>query len=185
MEGFAFALSHGADFVVQMDADFSHSPKHIPEFIAAMADADVVVGSRYVEGGAVDPAWGWWREGLSRWANSVYTRLILGLDVRDVTSGFKCWSRPALRTILQYPLSSSGYIFQVEMAYVTDRLGFHVQELPIYFEDRRVGRSKLSWSVKIEAMWRTWYLPWRYRYMTRPAPRASLQARYTRSQGNV
>lgn len=162
LEGFRYALARGADYVIQMDADFSHSPQHIPQMVRQAREYDVVVGSRYVAGGTVDPRWSWWRHGLSRWANQVYVRAILGLDVADATAGFKCWSRPALEAVLRQPISSSGYIFQVEMAYLAQKLGLRVLETPIYFEDRRIGQSKMSWSVKIEAMWRTWLLRWRH-----------------------
>ncbi len=168
-DGFRYALRQGADFVVQMDADFSHSPACIPQFLRHTASYDVIVGSRYVAGGQLDPRWSWGRYLLSRWANAVYARLILGLNVRDATAGFKCWSRPALEAILAHDVRSNGYVFQVEMAYLAEKLGFRVLELPIYFEDRRIGRSKMSMGVKLEAVWRTWYLRWQHRHV-RPAP---------------
>jgi dolichol-phosphate mannosyltransferase len=164
-EGFQYALDRGARYVVQMDADFSHSPDYIPGFLAQMGAYDVVVGSRYVEGGRLDPNWSWWRYRLSWWANSVWVRLFLNLGVRDATGGFKCWSRKALSAVLAHPVRSSGYVFQVEMAYLTQRLGFRVLELPIFFEDRRIGQSKMSNRVKLEAMWRSLLLPWRYRHV--------------------
>ncbi len=167
--GFGYALQQGADFIVQMDADFSHSPAYIPQFLRHSDGYDVIVGSRYVDGGRLDPGWGWGRYLVSWWANTVYTRLILGLRVRDATAGFKCWSRQALSAVLAYPVRSNGYIFQVEMAYLAEKLGFRVLELPIYFEDRRIGRSKMSTGVKLEAVWRTWYLRWQYRDV-RPTP---------------
>jgi dolichol-phosphate mannosyltransferase len=163
LAGFRYALDHNADTIVQMDADFSHAPSTIPTFLAEMERHDVVVGSRYVAGGRVDPHWSWWRHGLSKWANSVYVRLILRLQVKDATAGFKCWSRAALAIVVEQPISSSGYIFQVEMAYVTEKLGLRVREVPIYFEDRHIGRSKMSMAVKLEAMLRTWQVRWRYR----------------------
>ncbi len=168
-EGFRYALEQGAGLIVQMDADFSHAPADILRFLRHADRYDVVVGSRYVKGGRLDPDWSWWRYGLSWWANSVYVRLILGLRVRDATAGFKLWSRRTLQAVLAHPIRSNGYIFQVEMAYLTERLGFRVLEVPIYFEDRREGRSKMSLSVKLEAMWRTWELRWRYRHL-RPIP---------------
>lgn len=164
-DGFAYALDHGAERIVQMDADFSHSPGYIPEFLRHMDEFDVVVGSRYVSGGKLDEAWSWWRHLLSWWANSVYTRLILQLPVHDATAGFKCWTRACLSSVLAYPVLSNGYIFQVEMAYLAHKLGFRALEIPIYFEDRRIGRSKMSNSIKFEATWRTWYLRWRYRHV--------------------
>jgi len=162
-QGFRYALERGADFVVQMDADFSHSPADVIRLLDHAAGFDVVVGSRYVEGGRLDPSWSWWRYRLSWWANSIWVRLFLRLDVQDATGGFKCWSRQALQAVLAHPVRSSGYIFQVEMAYLAQKLGLCALEIPIYFEDRRTGRSKMSTGIKLEAMWRTLFLPWQYR----------------------
>jgi dolichol-phosphate mannosyltransferase len=164
--GFRYALDQGADFIVQMDADFSHSPSYIPQFLEAIEGYDVVVGSRYVSGGQLDERWGWGRYFLSWWANSVYTRLILGLKVKDATAGFKCWRRGTLQGIGLHRVRSNGYVFQVEMAYLTEKLGFHFLELPIYFEDRRIGQSKMTGPVKIEAALRTWQIRWRHRRAT-------------------
>jgi len=163
VQGFRYALEQGADLVVQMDADFSHSPTYIPQFLAATENCDVVVGSRYVAGGQLDERWGWGRYLLSWWANSIYTRFILGLKVRDATAGFKCWRRSTLEGIGLDRVRSNGYVFQVEMAYLTEKLGFRFLELPIYFEDRRIGRSKMTVPVKIEAAMRTWQIRWRHR----------------------
>jgi dolichol-phosphate mannosyltransferase len=127
-----------------MDCDFSHSPRYVPQFLEHIQNYDVVVGSRYVQGGKTDERWRWGRWLLSWWANSVYTRLILGCDVQDVTAGFKCWRAETLRGIDLSRIRSQGYVFQVEMAYVTERLGYRVLEIPIYFEDRRVGQSKMT-----------------------------------------
>jgi dolichol-phosphate mannosyltransferase len=165
--GFQLALERGADLVVQMDADFSHSPKYIPLFLAAIADCDVVIGSRYVSGGTLDEQWGWWRNALSWWANRVYTRLILGLKVKDVTAGFKCWRRETLQGIGLDQVHSDGYVFQVEMAYLTEKLGYRLLELPIHFEDRRIGHSKMSMRVKVEAALRTWQILWQHQRATR------------------
>jgi len=170
IDGFRWALEHGADLVVQMDCDFSHSPMYIPQFVEHIRDYDVVVGSRYVRGGKTDERWGWGRWLLSWWANSVYTRLILGCRVKDVTAGFKCWRRETLQGIDLSRIHSQGYVFQVEMAYVTERLGYRVLEIPIYFEDRRIGRSKMTMSVKIEAALRAWEVRWRHRHL-RPSER--------------
>jgi dolichol-phosphate mannosyltransferase len=165
--GFGYALERGADFVVQMDADFSHSPRYIPEFLQAIAACDVVVGSRYVAGGRLDERWGWSRYLLSWWANSVYTRLILGIKVKDATAGFKCWKRATLEGIGLERVRSNGYVFQIEMAYLTEKLGYNVLELPIYFEDRRIGRSKMDVPIKLEAALRTWQIRYRHRAATR------------------
>ncbi len=165
LTGFRFALERGADRIVQMDADFSHSPAYIPRFLAEMNDYDVVVGSRYVAGGQLDERWSFARYLLSWWANSVYTRLILGMSVKDTTGGFKCWKRKVLQAIDLDSIRSGGYVFQVEMAYVTEKLGFRVLEVPIYFEDRRIGQSKMDMRIKFEAVWRVWQVKWRHRHL--------------------
>jgi dolichol-phosphate mannosyltransferase len=163
LSGFRYALDHGAAYIVQMDADFSHSPQYIPDLLAAIQDCDVAIGSRYVSGGRLDERWSWWRHFLSWWANSVYTRLILGVRVKDATAGFKCWRRATLEGIGLERVRSNGYVFQVEMAYLTEKLGYRFKEMPIYFEDRRIGQSKMTASVKIEAALRTFQIRWRHR----------------------
>ncbi len=172
--GFRHALEQGADYIVQMDADFSHSPDYVPQFLACMDDYDIVVGSRFVDGSGLDPSWSWSRKLLTRWANSVYVRMILDLHQRDATAGFKLWSRRALAAVLAYPIQSSGFVFQVEMAYVAEKLGLRTLEVPIYFEDRREGASKMSGSIKLEAAWRTLYLRWQHRSL-RPLARRTGQ----------
>lgn len=163
IEGFRYALQLGADYIIQMDADFSHSPEDVERLLAAAQKADVAVGSRYVEGGELDTQWNWWRRFLSWWANAVYTRWFLGLSVNDATAGFKCWQRATLEGINLDRIHSNGYVFQVEMAYVAEHLGYHIVEVPIYFEDRRVGRSKMTLPVKFEAAWRVFEIRWRHR----------------------
>jgi dolichol-phosphate mannosyltransferase len=170
-DGFRRALEQGAEAVVQMDADFSHSPSYIPQMLDRLSEYDVVVGSRYVPGGRLDERWSVWRYLLSWWANAVYTRLILRTRTRDTTAGFKAWRRETLLGIDLSRIHSNGYDFQVEMAYVTERLGYRVLEIPIYFEDRRIGRSKMSMPVKIESALRVWDILWRHRRL-RPAMRA-------------
>lgn len=165
--GFGYALEHGSDLIIQMDADFSHSPAYIPQFVEAIEGYDVVVGSRYVSGGSLDERWSWWRYLLSWWANSIYTRLILGVNIRDATAGFKCWRRATLEGIGLDQVRSNGYVFQVEMAYLTEKLGFRFLEIPIHFEDRRIGQSKMTNSVKIEAALRTFQIRWRHSRATR------------------
>jgi dolichol-phosphate mannosyltransferase len=172
--GFGYALDHGADLIVQMDADFSHSPDYIPELLKKAEDYDVVVGSRYVSGGKLDERWGWGRYFLSWWANSVYTRLILGMRTKDTTAGFKCWRRSTLEGIGLERVRSNGYVFQVEMAYLAEKLGYRFLEIPIYFEDRRIGRSKMTVPVKIEAALRTWQIRWRHRKAQRVQERPGL-----------
>jgi dolichol-phosphate mannosyltransferase len=160
--GFSWALRRGADQVIQMDSDFSHSPKYLTQFVAKINDYDVVVGSRYVPGGKLDPRWSGWRYFLSKWANSIWVHLILGLQVRDATAGFKCWSRRALEKISLDDVLSNGYVFQVEMAYLCEKNGLRILEIPIYFEDRRIGKSKMTVPVKIEAAWRVLEIRLRY-----------------------
>jgi len=166
--GMTLALAEGAVYVVQMDADFSHSPDYIPQMLGVMEslNADVVIGSRYVPGGSLDERWSWWRRFVSWWAN-LYSRAILGLRIRDMTAGFKMWRRSALEAIGLENIKSNGYSFQVEMAYLSERLGFRIVEIPIHFEDRRIGQSKLDIPVKIESAWRTWQIRWRYRGLPR------------------
>ena len=170
VDGFRWALEYGAAFVVQMDCDFSHSPRYIPQFLEHVQDYDVVVGSRYVPGGETDERWSWGRWLLSWWANRLYTRLLLGCKVKDVTAGFKCWRRETLQGLDLSRIRSQGYVFQVEMAYVTERLGYRVLELPIYFEDRRIGHSKMTMPVKIEAALRVLEVRLRHRHL-RPGDR--------------
>jgi dolichol-phosphate mannosyltransferase len=160
--GFQFALDHGADLILQMDADFSHSPSYIPEMVEATKDYDVVVGSRYVPGGGTDERWSWGRLLLSWWANA-YARLILGIKTKDATAGFKCWRRETLAGLGLDRVRSNGYVFQIEMSYLTEKLGYRSLEIPIYFEDRRIGQSKMTVPVKIEAALRTWQIRWRHR----------------------
>ena len=162
VDGFRWALQHGAEAVVQMDCDFSHAPADVPRLLEHIPAYDVVVGSRYVPGGKTDDDWGVGRVLLSWWAN-LYARLILGTKLRDVTAGFKAWRREALLGIDLDTIYSQGYVFQVEMAYVCQRLGYRVLEVPIYFEDRRIGRSKMTIPVKIEAALRVWEVRWRHR----------------------
>jgi len=179
IQGFRTALDMGADAIVQMDADFSHAPGFVPVLLDLLKDYDVAVGSRYVEGGAVDERWGVGRYLLSWWANSVYTRLILGVSVKDATAGFKAWRRATLLGLDLDKIRSQGYDFQVEMAYVTEKLGYRVCEHPIYFEDRRIGQSKMTVPVKFEAAWRVWEIRWRHRNLTPHHRRTITEARTT------
>lgn len=168
LDGFQWALDHGAEVVIQMDADFSHSPTYIPRFLSLIQEYEVIVGSRYVVGGKLDEAWETGRALLSAWAN-FYARGILRMKTLDVTAGFKCWRRSALEAIRLEHVRSNGYVFQVEMAYLCERLGLHVLEVPIYFEDRRIGKSKMSIPVKLEAAWRVWQV-WLRHHRVRPLP---------------
>ena len=152
--GFRRALADGAERIVQMDADFSHDPADVPRLIAATgADgADLALGSRYVEGGGVGD-WGRARKAISRWG-SIYARTWLGLDVMDLTGGFKCFRREVLEAIRLETVSALGYAFQIETTYRAVAAGFSVVEIPIVFSDRRVGESKMSRAIVAEAAWR-------------------------------
>jgi dolichol-phosphate mannosyltransferase len=162
VDGFRWSLAQGFDRFLQMDADFSHSPSYVPAMLEKSNECDVVVGSRYVPGGALDQEWEAGRVFLSAWAN-FYARSILRMKVRDATAGFKCWTRRALEMIQLDRVRSNGYVFQVEMAYLCEKLNLRVVEIPIFFEDRRIGHSKMSIPVKLEAAWRTWQVGWRHR----------------------
>lgn len=168
LDGFRWALNQGFDRIIQMDADFSHSPAYIPAMLDKSNEYDVVVGSRYISGGALDTGWEAGRVFLSAWAN-FYARSILRMKVHDATAGYKCWTRGALEKIQLDRVRSNGYVFQVEMAYLCQKLGLCVLELPIYFEDRRIGQSKMSIPVKLEAAWRVWQVGWRHRNVKRHA----------------
>jgi len=153
--GFRWALERGFDYVFEMDADFSHDPKYLPEMLrTAERDADVVIGSRYVDGGGTRN-WGAVRQVISR-GGSLYARTILGVGIRDLTSGFICWRRQALEGISLDRVRSSGYSFQIEMKYRALQAGFRVVEVPIVFVDRRVGASKMSRRIFVEALTRVW-----------------------------
>jgi dolichol-phosphate mannosyltransferase len=151
LAGFEIALARGADLVVQMDADFSHDPADIPRLIAASRDADLVLGSRYVRGGGVSD-WGRLRRLVSS-AGGIYARVILGVNVKDLTGGFKCVRREVLERLELSTLRSQGYVFQIEMTYRARRAGFRVVEIPIVFRARRAGKSKMSPRIASEAVW--------------------------------
>ncbi|HTO95658.1 MAG TPA: glycosyltransferase, partial [Myxococcales bacterium] len=138
--------------ILEMDADFSHDPGRLPALLAS--DADLVLGSRYVPGGST-VNWGLGRRLLSR-GGSLYARTILGLPVRDLTGGFKCFRRKVLEGIDLPSVSSSGYAFQIELTWRAIRRGFRVEEVPITFVDRRVGQSKMSRRIVAEALWMVW-----------------------------
>jgi dolichol-phosphate mannosyltransferase len=150
--GFHRALADGAELILEMDCDFSHDPADVPRLIAAAADADLVVGSRYVKGGSI-PSWGPVRRAISYGA-SLYARLWLRWEVRDATTGFKCFRREVLERIDLDTISSKGYAFQIETTYRAVRAGFRVREVPITFVDREVGGSKMSRAIVLEAIWR-------------------------------
>lgn len=149
--GFEYALQNAVDYIFEMDADFSHDPQRLPDFLALMDSYDVVIGSRYVKGLAV-VNWPLGRLFLSLAAN-VYARWITGLNLRDCTSGFKCFKREVLESIALLKVYANGYAFQVEMNYRAHRLGYRLGELPIIFFDRHAGQSKMSTRIAREAFW--------------------------------
>jgi dolichol-phosphate mannosyltransferase len=150
--GFRRALAAGAELILAMDSDFSHDPAYLPRMLDAARNADLVLGSRYVAGGGVTD-WGPLRRAISR-CGSLYSRLVLGIGVNDLTGGFKCFRREVLEAIDLDAVTSRGYAFQVEMTYRAMRAGFRVVEVPIVFRDRRVGASKMTKEIVAEAIWR-------------------------------
>jgi dolichol-phosphate mannosyltransferase len=154
--GFKFALEKGYDLIFEMDCDFSHDPKYVPHFLKAIQEADLVLGSRYIDGVNVIN-WPMSRLLLSYYAN-VYSRLVTGLPVKDATSGFKCFRREVLEAIDLDRVKSNGYSFQIEMSFRAWKKGFKIKEIPIIFEDRKVGQSKMSKKIVREAVWMVWKL---------------------------
>jgi len=150
--GFHHALAAGADYVMEMDSDFSHDPRDIPRLLAAAAGADLVLGSRYVPGGGVTD-WGLLRQAISR-GGSWYARRLLGVPIRDLTGGFKCFRREVLETIDIDNVHADGYGFQIELTYRAIKAGFLVVEVPIVFRDRRAGQSKMHARIALEAVWK-------------------------------
>jgi dolichol-phosphate mannosyltransferase len=152
LAGFHVALEAGAERIIEMDADFSHDPAFLPRLIEATERADLAIGSRYVPGGGVTE-WGAVRRFISR-GGSAYARIALGLPIRDLTGGFKCFRREVLEAINLDTIEARGYAFQVETTYRAIRAGFRVVEVPIVFQDRRDGTSKMTKAIVAEAMWR-------------------------------
>lgn len=169
IEGFKAALKTDAEAIGHMDADFSHSPKYVPGFMEELEHADVVFGSRYVAGGQLDEHWGIGRVLLS-WFGNLYARTILGLRILDATGGFRMWRKATLQGIPLDIIRSNGYVFQVEMGFVAQRLGYKIIESPIYFAERRIGESKMSLRIQLEAALRVWQVKFLHRHLT-PAHR--------------
>jgi len=157
--GFRWALERGYDLIFEMDADFSHDPAHLPEFLSAIQDADVVLGSRYRQGRVTVVNWPMSRLILSYFAN-VYARAVTGLPLEDTTGGFKCFRREALAAIDLDRVRSNGYAFQIEMSFRMWRKGLRIAEIPIVFVDRTLGNSKMSKRIVSEAVWMVWRLRW-------------------------
>ena len=155
--GFKWALARGYDFIFEMDADFSHDPGHLPQFLAAIQDADVVLGSRYQHGRVTVVNWPISRLILSYSAN-LYARAVTGLPLFDATGGFKCFRRQVLESIELDEVKSNGYAFQIEMSFRAWKRGFRLREMPIVFTDRTEGHSKMSKRIVREAVWMVWRL---------------------------
>jgi dolichol-phosphate mannosyltransferase len=156
LHAFRWALDQGYQLILEMDADFSHPPRYLPQMLDEAKEADLVLGSRYVKGGGT-VNWGAVRKLISK-GGSLYARTILGLGVRDLTGGFKCFRRKVLETLDLSSVQSTGYGFQIELTYRTLKAGFRVKEIPILFEDRRVGQSKMSKKIFLEALGMVWRL---------------------------
>ena len=159
LEGFRWALERSYDYVFEMDADFSHNPDHLPEFLRRIADVDLVLGSRYRNGRVTVVNWPMSRLLLSYAAN-IYARSITGLQLFDSTGGFKCFRRKVLETIDLSAVKSNGYAFQIEMSFRAWKKGFRIAEIPIVFVDRTEGESKMSKRIVREAVWMVWRLRW-------------------------
>ena len=157
--GFRWALDRDYAFVFEMDADFSHDPMHLPEFLAAVQDADLVLGSRYLERRVTVVNWPMTRLMLSYCAN-IYARVVTGLKLWDATGGFKCFRRSVLEAIDLESVRSNGYAFQIELSFRAARRGFRIREIPIVFTDRTEGQSKMSGAIVREAVWMVWRLRW-------------------------
>ena len=155
--GFKWALERDYEYVFEMDADFSHDPKHLPEFLQAVRDADLVLGSRYLRGRVTVVNWPMPRLLLSYFAN-IYARVVTGLKLYDATGGFKCFRRRVLERVDLASVRSNGYAFQIEMSFRASRLGFRIVEIPIVFVDRLDGTSKMSGAIVREAVWMVWRL---------------------------
>lgn len=164
VDGMTRALDAGADYVVQMDADLSHPPEYIPQMLGTLlaTRAGVIIGSRYVSGGSLSSDWGMNRKLLSGFAN-LYVDALLRLKVRDVTAGYKLWARQTLLDVGLDRVHSNGYSFQVEMNYLAARHGHKIVEIPIHFEDRQTGASKMTLAVKLESAKMPFQLRWRHR----------------------
>jgi dolichol-phosphate mannosyltransferase len=161
LAGFAAALDDGAELIMEMDADFSHDPADIPRLVAAAGAADLVLGSRYVPGGGVEN-WGLLRRAVS-WGGCAYARLLLGVPVRDLTGGFKCFNRRVLEGIDLSGVHANGYGFQIEITYRAAKAGYTVAEVPIRFRERRSGKSKMTPRIALEAVWKVPALRFRRR----------------------
>ena len=173
LNGFQKIFDTDAEAIVQMDADFSHDPVVLTEMAKLLESNDVVLGSRYVAGGSVDRKWPLWRKWLSAFAN-FYARTILTIPLRDVTTGYRMWRIETLKQMPFEHIQATGYIFLVEMIYLAHCLEFKIGEAPIYFADRRFGKSKMSFKIQLEAALRIWQVWWNYRSLRKAGKRARI-----------
>ncbi len=173
LNGFQKILDGDTQAIVQMDADFSHDPAALVNMAELLKTQDVVLGSRYTAGGSVDQQWPIWRKSLSAFGN-FYAKTILGLPLHDVTTGYRMWRRETLNQMPFERIQSNGYVFLVEMAYLAHCLEFKIGESPIYFADRRLGKSKMSLKIQVEAAIRIWQVWWNYRDLKRAGRSARL-----------
>jgi dolichol-phosphate mannosyltransferase len=166
IDGFTRALAQEPDWIGHMDADLSHDPEVLLQMARAIEDADLVIGSRYVPGGSVDPDWAWRRKALSWTANRIVVRSVLRIPVRDATTGYRLWRREALaRVDPKARVKSNGYGFLAEMAYLAHHLGCRIHEVPIHFRERDAGKSKMTLSVQLAAVREIFSIRWRHRRM--------------------
>ena len=166
LQAFRTLFDGTVDAIGQMDADFSHDPAALVEMAKRLEKCDLVIGSRYIEGGSTDDHWPLWRKGLSAWGN-FYARSILRMSPRDVTAGFRLWRRATLQGLPLERVKSSGYVFMVEMTYLAYCLQYNICEVPVYFAERRLGESKMSFKIQAEAAVRVWQVLWAYRDLRR------------------
>ena len=166
LQAFRSLFDHTVDAIGQMDADFSHEPQKLVEMAKRLETCDLVIGSRYVPGGSTDIRWPIWRKALSAWGN-YYARSILNMPLRDITGGFRLWRRETLQAMPLERVQASGYVFTVEMVYLAWCLQFKISEVPIYFAERRWGKSKMSFKIQAEAAARVWQVLWAYRDLQR------------------
>ena len=171
LQAFNTLLDNTVDVIGQMDADFSHDPAALVEMVKRLETCDLVLGSRYIPGGSTDVRWPIWRKALSAWGN-FYARNILRIPLRDVTGGFRLWRCETLQAMPLERVKASGYIFLVEMAYLAWCLQFKIGEVPIYFADRRWGKTKMSFKIQAEAAVRVWQVLWAYRDLRHAGQRA-------------
>ncbi|MGZ6347745.1 MAG: polyprenol monophosphomannose synthase [Anaerolineales bacterium] len=174
LQGFRTLINENVDAIGQMDADLSHDPLVLVEMAKHLETCDLVLGSRYISGGRTADNWPIWRKTLSAWGN-FYARSILQIPLRDVTGGFRLWRRETLSAMPLERVKSSGYVFLVELAYLAWCLQFKIDEVPIYFADRRWGKSKMSFNIQAEAALRVWQVFWAYRDLRRKGKTGRLQ----------